>query len=459
MTTEGAPEILLLDGDYDNTLQIAKELSRDLGARIAGVGTARFSRLFFSRYCDESVILPEPGGAEYESALLSALRERRPDLVLPVGYDSTAALDSIRRRVPDEVALPLPPSDALEVAVDKRKTLALAADHGIDVPADYTEGAAGRDGRSSGSPDPEASSFPLFLKLRRETGETVSARVASPEEFPDAYDELDREAGGRELLVQECVDGDGRTYACGLCFVDGDPKLAFDHVELRSVPPRGGSGTRLRTHPDPDLEAFSTELLSDLGWNGVALVEYRRTADGYVLMEINPKFWASYALASQCGYRFASTLVAETLDIPGPTDAPPRAERGERVFPLREFAYCLRHFPDESLTDAALAMLWPPARPDVNVEDLLAWVIPPGAAGGASTRVRWALNALGRTSDPGRSETDLPRPPEGTRRRRDSPRGVRPRSDHPGGDHPQSEAPLDRGASRSEWASAAPEND
>jgi len=31
-------------------------------------------------------------------------------------------------------------------------------------------------------------------------------------------------------------------------------------------------------------------------------------------MEINPKFWASYALASRYGYRFASALVAGVLD-------------------------------------------------------------------------------------------------------------------------------------------------
>ncbi|MFB6087508.1 MAG: hypothetical protein ABEJ85_03215, partial [Haloarculaceae archaeon] len=347
---------------------------------------------FFSRYCDERLVLSRAEG--YADALRAAVERRRPDVVLPVGFQSVAALDQVRGELPPDVTTVLPPPASLERATDREKTLSVARDLGIEVPTDYTERVDAADGPEGRRDDLDELPFPLFLKARRETGRALSARVESPERFWTAYDAL--RSSGEELIVQECVSGDGRTYGCGLLFLDGEPRLRFGHVELRSVPRRGGSGTRLRTTDDAELVSQSVELLGALDWHGVALVEYRREGDSFVLMEINPKFWASYALASQSGHRFASTLVAEALGLPAPAGPPATTTPTERVFPLREFAYCLRSYERESLLEAASAMLWPPARPALNPEDAGAWLVPPSDLTRASRLVRAALDAVGR---------------------------------------------------------------
>lgn len=374
MTGVERPEVLLLDGDYDNTLPIAKELSEDLDARVIGAGTNTLSRLFFSRYCDEKAIVDR--GETYAESLLSLVEDHRPDVVLPVGCESVVAVDEIRERMPDDVRYALPPPESLEVAIDKRRTTTLAATHGITVPEDYTDlvdslASDGDTGHPPGLPRP------LILKGRRETGDALTSKVEESDSFWEEYAALSRRARGEQVLVQDCVTGDGRTYGCGLLMIDGSLKMLFDHVELRSVPRHGGAGTRLRVFRDPHLEAMSVELLEALDWHGVALVEYRRSAEGYTLMEINPKFWASYALASQCGYRFASTLVAELVDRPRRDYSSAPAQTGERVFPLRELTYCLRNAREESIRDAVGSMLWPPARWDVDLADLPAWLMPP----------------------------------------------------------------------------------
>lgn len=396
MQANDSPEVLVLDGDSDVALQIAKEVSVDLDAHVIGTGTSRYSRLFYSIYCDESRVLPEPDTTAYASALRSLLEARRPDVVVPVGYQSTTALDTIRDAIPDDVAHPLPPPGALETAVDKTKTLSLASTHGIDVPANCADQIPD-DGTVSG--DHVGDVFPLFLKARCETGESDTAKVTSREEFDRAYAAL-TQRNGEPPLVQKYVGGDGYTYAYGFLFVDGVPKLSFGHVELRSVPRWGGSGTRLRAFTDPELESRSRQLLEALDWHGVALVEYRRHAGEYVLMEINPKFWASYALASQSGYRFASTLVAALLDEPTSPSPTPGAIQCERVFPLREMSYCLAHAETESFLEAARAMLWPPAPPDVNLEDFVAWLIPPAETVRDSSLVRAGLDLLDPILDP-----------------------------------------------------------
>ncbi|HHY80201.1 MAG TPA: hypothetical protein GX516_07650, partial [Thermoanaerobacter sp.] len=92
----------------------------------------------------------------------------------------------------------------------------------------------------------------------------------------------------------------------------------------------------------------------------------------FVLMEINPKFWASYPLASKYGYRFASLMVSSILDIPR-TRVLVR-KKGMMVFPIRELSYELNNKNNESLVKSILSMLWPPSKMDINVRDLKAWI-------------------------------------------------------------------------------------
>ncbi|WP_135821310.1 ATP-binding protein [Halostella litorea] len=359
---------MVLDGDFDNAIQVATELSVDLDATVVGVGTSPESRLLRSTYCDVGEPVDTTGDG-YAAELLRVVDRHRPDVVVPVGYRSVEAMDGIRGRLPDGVECCLPPSDAVRAAVDKRRTLSLAADLGIDTPADFSA-LADADRAADAAEDLP---FPLFLKARHESGENVTAVVDGPQEFRATYDRL-AEAGDDDVLVQEYVGG-SNTYACGALFLDGEVRTLFEHEERRSIPRQGGSGTRVRVYRDPELEAAAVRILRALDWHGLALVEFKRRADGsYVLMEVNPKLWASYALASQAGYRFVSTMVAETLDLPWTPPTPD--QRREMVFPLRELNFAAGD-PDESLPRAALSMLWPPARPDFNLHDYRAWFTPP----------------------------------------------------------------------------------
>jgi hypothetical protein len=125
------------------------------------------------------------------------------------------------------------------------------------------------------------------------------------------------------------------------------------------------------------METESVRLLDALDWHGPALLEFKRRPDGtYVLMEINPKFWASYALASHTGYRFASAIATRALDLPSPEPAGAPNAGGEMVFPLQELYYAATT-PDESVLGSLAAMFWPPAAVDVNLRDLGAWLSPP----------------------------------------------------------------------------------
>ncbi len=376
MERHSRPTVMVLDGDNDNAIQVARELSADLDARVVGVGTSTWSRLLRSRHCDVGVTTARASDPRYPRQLLDAVNDHEPDLLVPVGYHSVAAADRVRDRFPESVSCWLPPSESLDVAVDKCATADLAADLGVDTPSEFTATVSDLDERGRpGSIDDLP--FPVFVKARHEMGKNVTARVDDPDAFWETYDEVVAEADG-DAVVQEYVERDA-TYGCGLLYEDGEPRLLFTHEEVRSVPRRGGSGTRVRIFRDSRVETAAIRLLDRLDWHGPALVEFGRRADGsFVLLEVNPKLWASYALASRSGYRFVSTMAARALDLPDPCLDTDPARTGEMVFPLRELYFAART-EGESLLRSAAAMCWPPAPMDVDVRDAGAWFTPPAA--------------------------------------------------------------------------------
>ncbi|MFP8951986.1 ATP-dependent carboxylate-amine ligase [Natrialbaceae archaeon A-arb3/5] len=371
------PRVLLLDGDYDTSLVIARELSEDLGATIVGTGTTQYSRLLRSAHCDYTAVVPPPTDEAHPGTLRSLIRTYRPDIVLPVGYESTASVDSIRDDIPSTVSLCLPTSDSFRTAVDKAATLSHGRRIGLETPTDYSGLASDldADGRP---PVGDLLPFPVFLKARRENGQAATAPVEDPDVFWSTYDRIAASAPEGDVLVQEYVDGSDSTYGCGVLCLDNEVELVCTHEERRSVPRHGGSGTHLRLSRESDLERQATRLLSEIDWHGVALVEFKRRRDGtLVLMEINPKFWASYALASGFDYRFASTLVGAELglEVERPIGEP--KARGEMVFPLRELKFQLENRDEASVSELVRMVCSPGAAWDVDRRDLGAWLTPP----------------------------------------------------------------------------------
>lgn len=396
---EGAtpPTVMILGRHHVYALQIAAELSQDLDATIIGVAEEKTSPIVQSRYCDRGVIVPpaEEDRDRHAAVVLRAIEKYDPDVVLPVGHLTVEVLDEIRSEIPDDVAYRLPSSDALKVAFDKGETAAVGDEVGIRTPEEYGRLPTGPD--ADPQLDVSELPYPVFLKGQKEAGRNIVSKAESEADLWEAYEELRHREEGGDIIVQEYVEGDGHTYATGLLFDDGTPELEFGQDELRSIPREGGTGTRVRILRDDELAAKSKSLLEALEWNGIALVEYKRAENGeWVLMEINPKFWASYPLASRYGYRFASTLVVSSLGLPPDSfEATPSAE-GEMVFPLREVYFSLKHGDEESLPRSLASMAWPPARVDIDPRDLQAWIAP----GGLSTSVQWAVDLWRGEDDP-----------------------------------------------------------
>jgi protein-tyrosine-phosphatase len=116
-----------------------------------------------------------------------------------------------------------------------------------------------------------------------------------------------------------------------LIYCGGRPVWHFAHERLHEWPLTGGASTYRRAiEPPAAMLAAARRMLDALEWHGVAMVEFKRRADGsFALMEINPRLWGSLALSVAAGVDFPVGLWKIAAAAPLP--AQPRYRSGLRA--------------------------------------------------------------------------------------------------------------------------------
>lgn len=273
--------VFVTDADYKHALGAVRSLG-SRGIEVVAGSSVRHAQSFFSRYCRERVVYPSPSNEEaFVSFLGDYLRRKRVDVLLPIGYDCSVLASRHRSELSEHARIPIASRDRMEVAADKRRSADFARGLGIPVPRVYD------------SPS-EVRSFPVVTK--DSWGQGTVRYVNSRSEL--------QSIAGRTTLIEEYVPGDG--YGFHALLRNGEPRAIFMHRRIREFPVTGGASTAAESVFDPRLKDLGLNLLTALGWNGVAMVEFKRDRrDGeFKFMEVNPKFWGSMELAIAAGVDF-----------------------------------------------------------------------------------------------------------------------------------------------------------
>ena len=218
--------------------------------------------------------------------------------------------------------LALPEGTALAATHDKGTTVALAERLGVPVPLTRVV-------RPGDDPLEAAADlgYPVVLKpisSRQflDDGTIGSYAVAYASDPDDLRRRFTSPNVAGSVLLQRWLPGDG--IGVELLMDHGRPIAAFQHRRIREVPPTGGaSALRESVELDRELYDHAVALLRELGWTGLAMVEFRRGADGVGnLMEINGRVWGSLPLAVRAGMDFPGRLADLLLDGSPPSDQP-----------------------------------------------------------------------------------------------------------------------------------------
>jgi len=313
-------DILLLDAEYRQTLAALRAYSRmGLSAGVvASVAEATGAPAFASRYARVRAIAPDfaadPRG--YVDALLELLDMYPARMLLPAHDGSIAALRSRRAEIEQKTALPLASEAALEIAVSKPRTLAVAEQLGVAVPLSLlvtTPAEARAAFRALGQPTVFK---PAQSWAENESGGArLSVNAVLSEEDAEREARYILQAGG-QALAQEFLPG--WREAVSVFYADGQILARFAQRSYREFPVLGGVSTLCESIPPTrDLIEPAERLVRAIGLEGCSMVEFRRDReDRPVLMEINARPAGSLALAVRCGVNFPQLLYNWALGRP-----------------------------------------------------------------------------------------------------------------------------------------------
>ncbi len=271
-------------------------------------------------------VFVDVGREDMQSRMLDWLRSDQAPRGAVVLACSDEGLELIARHRAELVEFGYVPMEAddevLLAMLDKERTYALAAEHGIAAPRVM----ALRD-RTDLEAASREFSFPCVLKpvhshvFARQTGSKEKVlKVGSPDELQSVFERMS--AAGVEMLVTEVIAGPDDEYVSYYGYLDehGAPLLGLTKCKIRQYPIRFGIGTYHATTRDPEVAEAGLRFLQAVGLRGLANVEFKRDgSDGRLkLIECNARFTMPNDLIRIAGIDLALFSYNRLLGRPTP---------------------------------------------------------------------------------------------------------------------------------------------
>ncbi len=302
--------VLVLDGHSRAALETLQSLGR-AGVAVDMAAESADCLAFHSRYAARKLRQPSQERiADFHAWLRSEDRERNYELIVPATEASLLGLRALAEDDPLRAKAVLPDNHALDIALDKEKTRALASDMGVRVPPSRLISSPAQIGETKTG---ETRQFPVVLKPARSKvmieGQLCTLAAAIIQDEAQRQEQLRKWLPLTPVLEQQYVSGRG--VGAEFLFDRGRKVWHFVHERIHEYPLSGGASSYRRAiEPPPALLRDAEGLLTALNWHGVAMVEFKMDAAGrHWLMEINPRLWGSLALSIDAGVDFPRGLL------------------------------------------------------------------------------------------------------------------------------------------------------
>ena len=303
--------MLILDGHSSAALAFVRSAGKAGHWVAVGANAGAFAAAQLSRYCKLSFYYPisTEDTHGFVEAVLDFVNRNAVDLVVPVTDWALLPLSESRERFKHLCKVVLSSAASIEEVSDKYQILQIAKSLGIRIPQTWLIESPSDVERL------RAIKFPLVVKdrfsLRWRKGRSVFGGVS----YAYSREELESQVSQRliaagDVLVQEFIPGVGIGFSCFIA--SEEIRLPFQWKRVREVDPRGSaSSCRESSSLDERIKNDSCQLIRRIGFEGIAMVEYKKTAaQPYpVLMEINGRPWGSIALPIASGIDYPRYLI------------------------------------------------------------------------------------------------------------------------------------------------------
>ncbi|MBD1399346.1 ATP-grasp domain-containing protein [Pelovirga terrestris] len=297
-------KILVTNANSRMALCITRALKKK-GHDVVVADYIKNSMCFFSNKKSDYFIYPSPYSDPdgFISFILEKVKTLNIDVVFPV-HEETFLLSKRKSEVEKHVGLAVPDYEPFLTVHNKDKLYDALIQQSIKTPktlylkdfSDYNEIKMKLPGKVVLKPRQGGGNWGIF--------------------FPDpvfCYNEQikpylkDLNVDIARVLVQEWIPTQEK-YSHVVIYQNGQFIQDFADIHVRDFPLSGGSGVLRKTCDASPMTEISKHLFDDIGWHGMAEVEYVSHAETgeFYLIEINPRVWGG-----------VNSAITSSLDIVG----------------------------------------------------------------------------------------------------------------------------------------------
>lgn len=323
--TAGSGNVLVLDGMWNKSLAAVRSLAKK-GLRVTAGECTRLSTALFSRHCAFRFVHPSPAAAPaaFLDALGNELARGNYDAVFPMEWSTQELLTEPANRALLERYAKIPYADAALARQlnDKSFVMQQAEAAGIATPRTWHPQSAGEVREIA-----DEVRYPLLIKPRSSSGSRGILRVTDSQNLMDEYQRVHR-LYPLPILQEQISPGGDSFGVCVMMNAQSEVRASFVYRKLRQYPVQGGPSTLRESIRRDDILESAVKFLRSAGWQGVAHIEFMIDPKSGVpkLIEVNPRFWGSLALAIEAGVDFPYLLYRMAVDGDIPVSACDYAE-------------------------------------------------------------------------------------------------------------------------------------
>jgi len=274
---------------------------RATGRQLRLVGTDIYADAVGQAWSDAFEQAPLTSSPQYLGWLREVIAKHAVDLIIP-GIEQDVHFFSAHRTVLATLGarFVLNDEDLVEASKDKWAMHEALADVAPEIRIPTT---------LSGEFDRLAREFglPFLLKPRRSYASKGIVRVGDAQTFSQHAGGL-----GRDLMAQKLVGDDDAEYTVS-AFGDGTGAVCAS-ISLRRRLAQDGSSAKVWVSRFDDLDAIVARLFAKFRPTGPTNLQFRKTEDGWKLLEINPRISSATSLRTAFGYNESAMCLTHFLD-------------------------------------------------------------------------------------------------------------------------------------------------
>ncbi len=318
-TEESAGRAIVTFGRGWHSLAVVRSLAAK-GVEVISADVYGLTPGALSKDSKDAFTYPDPSEEpeRFLDVLESEVRARRPTngmpYVLQPVQQETYLISKHRDRFEGLIDLALPDNDLLNRVRDKGELASLASDLGLKVPPTW---------RFEAKPTPEELGridVPAIVKIPQGAGGVGIVRVDRHEELATVFDQIHEEHGILPL-IQEVVEGED---ICVTAICDQGQVHSLMTYRNRHKAGSSAPGSVRETIAAPGAEEAARILLTELGWHGVAQLDFMWDGESEPwLIEINPRLFGGVFQTMASGIDFPWILFCLASGLPLPKSVEP----------------------------------------------------------------------------------------------------------------------------------------